>query len=186
SDRFLPDKAIDLMDEAASKLRLEMDSLPEELDELNRRIMQLEIEREAIRREKDKEKEAALSKEIADLSEERNALKAKWESEKVVVQGIQKTKEAIDKLKFEAEEAEKAGDYGKVAEIRYGKITEAEKRLNEYQQQMKQMQGEKSLLKEEVDSEDIAEVVARWTGIPVSKMLQSEREKLLHLEEELS
>lgn len=186
SDRFLPDKAIDLMDEAASKLRLEMDSLPEELDELNRRIMQLEIEREAIRREKDKEKEAALSKEIADLSEERNALKAKWESEKVVVQGIQKTKEAIDKLKFEAEQAEKAGDYGKVAEIRYGKITEAEKRLNEYQQQMKQMQGEKSLLKEEVDSEDIAEVVARWTGIPVSKMLQSEREKLLHLEEELS
>ncbi len=186
SDRFLPDKAIDLMDEAASKLRLEMDSLPEELDELNRRIMQLEIEREAIRREKDKEKETTLSKEIADLSEERNTLKAKWESEKEVVQGIQKTKEAIDKLKFEAEQAEKAGDYGKVAEIRYGKITEAEKRLNEYQQQMKEMQGEKSLLKEEVDSEDIAEVVARWTGIPVSKMLQSEREKLLSLEEELS
>lgn len=186
SDRFLPDKAIDLMDEAASKLRLEMDSLPEELDELNRRIMQLEIEREAIRREKDKEKETTLSKEIADLSEERNALKAKWESEKEVVQGIQKTKEAIDKLKFEAEQAEKAGDYGKVAEIRYGKITEAEKRLNEYQQQMKEMQGEKSLLKEEVDSEDIAEVVARWTGIPVSKMLQSEREKLLSLEAELS
>lgn len=186
SDRFLPDKAIDLMDEAASKLRLEMDSLPEELDELNRRIMQLEIEREAIRREKDKEKETTLSKEIADLSEERNTLKAKWESEKEVVQGIQKTKEAIDKLKFEAEQAEKAGDYGKVAEIRYGKITEAEKRLNEYQQQMKKMQGEKSLLKEEVDSEDIAEVVARWTGIPVSKMLQSEREKLLSLEEELS
>ncbi|MBX2965480.1 MAG: ATP-dependent chaperone ClpB [Cyclobacteriaceae bacterium] len=186
SDRFLPDKAIDLMDEAAAKLRLEMDSLPEELDELNRRIMQLEIEREAIRREKDKEKEATLSKEIADLSEERNALKAKWESEKEVVQGIQKTKEAIDKLKFEAEQAEKSGDYGKVAEIRYGKITEAEKRLNDYQQQMKEMQGEKSLLKEEVDSEDIAEVVARWTGIPVSKMLQSEREKLLNLEEELS
>lgn len=186
SDRFLPDKAIDLMDEAASKLRLEMDSLPEELDELNRRIMQLEIEREAIRREKDKEKETTLSKEIADLSEERNALKAKWESEKEVVQGIQKTKEAIDKLKFEAEQAEKAGDYGKVAEIRYGKITEAEKHLNEYQQQMKKMQGEKSLLKEEVDSEDIAEVVARWTGIPVSKMLQSEREKLLSLEAELS
>jgi ATP-dependent Clp protease ATP-binding subunit ClpB len=186
SDRFLPDKAIDLMDEAASKLRLEMDSLPEELDELNRRIMQLEIEREAIRREKDKEKETTLSKEIADLSEERNALKAKWESEKEVVQGIQKAKEAIDKLKFEAEQAEKAGDYGKVAEIRYGKITEAEKRLNDYQQLMKEMQGEKSLLKEEVDSEDIAEVVARWTGIPVSKMLQSEREKLLNLEEELS
>ncbi len=186
SDRFLPDKAIDLMDEAASKLRLEMDSLPEELDELNRRIMQLEIEREAIRREKDKEKEKILSKEIADLSEERNALKAKWDSEKEVVQGIQKQKEVIDKLKFEAEQAEKAGDYGKVAEIRYGKITEAEKRLNGYQLQMKEMQGEKSLLKEEVDSEDIAEVVARWTGIPVSKMLQSEREKLLHLEAELS
>ena len=186
SDRFLPDKAIDLMDEAASKLRLEMDSLPEELDELNRKIMQLEIEREAIRREKDREKEAILSKEIAELSEQRNSLKAKWESEKEVVHGIQKEKENIDKLKFEAEQAEKAGDYGKVAEIRYGKITEAEKRLNKVQQKMKEMQGEKTLLKEEVDSEDIAEVVAKWTGIPVSKMLQSEREKLLHLEEELS
>ncbi|HMV07296.1 MAG TPA: ATP-dependent chaperone ClpB [Cyclobacteriaceae bacterium] len=185
SDRFLPDKAIDLMDEAAAKLRLEMDSLPEELDELNRKIMQLEIEREAIRREKDKGKETLLNKEIAELSEERNSLKAKWESEKSVVHGIQKEKETIDKLKFEAEQAEKAGDYGKVAEIRYGKITEAEKRLNEFQLQMKNMQGEKSLLKEEVDSEDIAEVVAKWTGIPVSKMLQSDREKLLHLEEEL-
>ncbi|MBT1687726.1 ATP-dependent chaperone ClpB [Dawidia soli] len=186
SDRFLPDKAIDLMDEAAAKLRLEMDSLPEELDELNRKIMQLEIEREAIRREKDKDKEAILSKDIAELSEQRNSLKAKWESEKEVVHGIQKAKEDIDKLKFEAEQAEKAGDYGKVAEIRYGKITESEKRLNEYQQKMKEMQGEKSLLKEEVDSEDIAEVVAKWTGIPVSKMLQSDREKLLQLEEELS
>lgn len=186
SDRFLPDKAIDLMDEAASKLRLEMDSLPEELDELNRKIMQLEIEREAIRREKDKEKEGLLSKEIAELSEERNSLKAKWESEKEVVHGIQKTKETIDKLKFEAEQAEKAGDYGKVAEIRYGKITEAEKHLHNFQLKMKEMQGEKSLLKEEVDSEDIAEVVAKWTGIPVSKMLQSEREKLLSLEDELS
>ncbi|MFD0999833.1 ATP-dependent chaperone ClpB [Ohtaekwangia kribbensis] len=186
SDRFLPDKAIDLMDEAASKLRLEMDSLPEELDELNRKIMQLEIEREAIRREKDREKEAILSKEIAELSEQRNSLKAKWESEKEVVHGIQKEKENIDKLKFEAEQAEKAGDYGKVAEIRYGKITEAEKHLNDFQLKMKEMQGEKTLLKEEVDSEDIAEVVAKWTGIPVSKMLQSEREKLLHLEEELS
>ncbi len=186
SDRFLPDKAIDLMDEAASKLRLEMDSLPEELDELNRKIMQLEIEREAIRRERDREKEAILSKEIAELSEQRNSLKAKWESEKEVVHGIQKEKENIDKLKFEAEQAEKAGDYGKVAEIRYGKITEAEKNLNDFQLKMKEMQGEKTLLKEEVDSEDIAEVVAKWTGIPVSKMLQSEREKLLHLEEELS
>lgn len=186
SDRFLPDKAIDLMDEAAAKLRLEMDSLPEELDELNRRIMQLEIEREAIRREKDKEKEAILSRDIAELSESRNSLKAKWESEKEVVHGIQKEKENIDKLKFEAEQAEKAGDYGKVAEIRYGQITAAEKRLNGFQQKMKEMQGEKSLLKEEVDSEDIAEVVAKWTGIPVSRMLQTEREKLLNLEEELS
>ena len=185
SDRFLPDKAIDLMDESAAKLRLEMDSLPEELDELNRKIMQLEIEREAIRREKDKEKESILTKEIAELGEIRNSLKAKWESEKEVVHGIQKEKENIDRLKFEAEQAEKAGDYGKVAEIRYGKITEAEKRLDGFQRKMKEMQGEKSLLKEEVDSEDIAEVVAKWTGIPVSKMLQSEREKLLHLEEEL-
>jgi ATP-dependent Clp protease ATP-binding subunit ClpB len=185
SDRFLPDKAIDLMDEAAAKLRLEMDSLPEELDELNRKIMQLEIEREAIRREKDKEKESILSKDIAELSEARNSLKAKWESEKEIVHGIQKEKENIDKLKFEAEQAEKAGDYGKVAEIRYGKITEAEKRLDSFKNKMTEMQGEKTLLKEEVDSEDIAEVVAKWTGIPVSRMLQSEREKLLNLEEEL-
>ena len=186
SDRFLPDKAIDLMDEAASKLRIEMDSLPEELDELNRNIMKLEIEREAIRREKDKGKESELSKEIADLTGERNSLKAKWEKEKNVVHNIQQEKEAIDRFKFEAEQAEKAGDYGKVAEIRYGKITESEKRLVEFQNQMKTMQNGHSLLKEEVDSEDIAEVVAKWTGIPVSKMLQSEKEKLLHLEEELS
>ena len=186
SDRFLPDKAIDLMDEAAAKLRIEMDSLPEELDELNRRVTQLEIEREAIRREKNREKESGLNKEIAELSEKRNDLKAKWESEKEVVHGIQKKKEAIDKLKFEADQAEKAGDYGRVAEIRYGKITEAEKLLAELQNKMKVMQGSGTLLKEEVDSEDIAEIVAKWTGIPVSKMLQSEREKLLSLEEELS
>ncbi len=186
SDRFLPDKAIDLMDEAAAKLRLEMDSLPEELDELNRKIMQLEIEREAIRREKDKDKEVILSKDIAELSGERNELKAQWENEKAIVHNLQKEKENIDKLKYEAEQAEKAGDYGKVAEIRYGKITEAEKRLKDHQLKMKEMQGEHSLLKEEVDSEDIAEVVAKWTGIPVSKMLQSEREKLLTLEDELS
>jgi ATP-dependent Clp protease ATP-binding subunit ClpB len=186
TDRFLPDKAIDLMDEAAAKLRLEMDSLPEELDELNRKIMQLEIEREAIRREKNKEKEAVLSKDIADLMEQRNSLKAKWESEKEIVHGIQREKENIDRLKFEAEQAEKAGDYGQVAEIRYGKIVEAENKLASLNKKMKEMQGEKSLLKEEVDSEDIAEVVAKWTGIPVSKMLQSEREKLLQLEEELS
>jgi ATP-dependent Clp protease ATP-binding subunit ClpB len=185
SDRFLPDKAIDLMDEAAAKLRLEMDSLPEELDELNRRIMQLEIEREAIRREKNQEKETQLSKEIAELSEQRNSLKAKWESEKEVVHGIQREKEDIEKLKYEAEQAEKAGDYGRVAEIRYGKLVEAEKKLSDLNRQMKEMQGETSLLKEEVDAEDIAEVVAKWTGIPVSKMLQSDREKLLHLEDEL-
>ncbi|HAC23562.1 MAG TPA: type VI secretion system ATPase TssH, partial [Cytophagales bacterium] len=170
SDRFLPDKAIDLMDEAASKLRLEMDSVPEELDELNRKIMQLEIEREAIRREKDKDKEAVLTKEIAELSEQRNSLKAKWESEKAIVAGIQKEKENIDRLKFEADQAEKAGDYGRVAEIRYGKITEAEKKLKQAQEEMKQLQSGHSLLKEEVDSEDIAEVVAKWTGIPVAKM----------------
>jgi ATP-dependent Clp protease ATP-binding subunit ClpB len=186
SERFLPDKAIDLMDEAASKLRLEMDSLPEELDEMNRKIMQLEIEREAIRREKDKDKEVILTKEIAELSGQRNTLKAQWENEKEIVNNLRAEKENLERLKQEAEQAEKAGDYGRVAEIRYGKITEAEKRLIEMQAQMKAMQGEHSLLKEEVDSEDIAEVVARWTGIPVSKMLQSEREKLLTLEDELS
>ena len=186
SDRYLPDKAIDLMDEAASKLRIEIDSLPEELDELQRRIMQLEIEREAIRREKDKEKEGALSKSIAELTEEKNVLKAKWENEKSVIQGIQHEKENIEKFKTEAEQAERSGDFGKVAEIRYGKITEAEAKLEGYQNELKQMQGTDSLLKEEVDAEDIAEVVAKWTGIPVTKMLQSDREKLLHLEEELS
>lgn len=186
SDRYLPDKAIDLMDEAASKLRIEIDSLPEELDELQRKIMQLEIEREAIRREKDKTKEGALSKTISELSEERNILKAKWENEKAVIQGIQQGKETIEKYKLEAEQAERAGDYGLVAEIRYGKITEVEAKLVEYQDELKNMQGGDSLLKEEVDSEDIAEVVAKWTGIPVSKMLQSDREKLLNLEEELA
>ncbi|HMJ70534.1 MAG TPA: ATP-dependent chaperone ClpB [Cyclobacteriaceae bacterium] len=186
SDRFLPDKAIDLMDEAAAKLRLEMDSLPEELDELNRKIMKLEIEREAMRREKDKDKESDLSRDIAEVSEQRNSLKAKWDTEKAIVHGIQREKENIDKLKFEAEQAEKSGDYGKVAEIRYGKIVQAEGSLKKLQKEMKEMQGGQSLLKEEVDSEDIAEIVARWTGIPVSKMLQSDREKLLHLESELS
>ena len=185
SDRFLPDKAIDLMDEAAAKLRLEMDSLPEELDELNRRVMQLEIEREAIRREKDKVKEAELSRDIADLAGQRNALKARWESEKSIVEDIRRGKEQIDRLRFEAEQAEKSGDYGKVAEIRYGRIVDAEKKLTELQASMNAMESGQSLMKEEVDSEDIAEVVARWTGIPVSKMLQREREKLLHLEAEL-
>lgn len=185
ADRFLPDKAIDLMDEAASKLRIEIDSLPEELDELNRRIMQLEIEREAIRREKNKEKEKQLNKEIADLESERGELKAKWDNEKSVIQGLREAKENIENYKLEAERAERAGEYEKVAEIRYGKIVEAEKKLADYQIQLQEMQGEKSLLKEEVDAEDIAEVVAKWTGIPVSKMLQSDREKLIHLEEEL-
>lgn len=185
ADRFLPDKAIDLMDEAASKLRIEIDSLPEELDELNRKIMQLEIEREAIRREKDRQKEIELSRDIAECTDRRNELKAKWENEKGVIQGIRAEKGNIEKLKTEAEQAERAGDFGKVAEIRYGKITGAEKRLENLKKQLNELQGEKSLLKEEVGNEDIAEVVAKWTGIPVSKMLQSEREKLLHLEAEL-
>jgi ATP-dependent Clp protease ATP-binding subunit ClpB len=185
SDRFLPDKAIDLMDEAASKLRIEIDSLPEELDEVQRRIMQLEIEREAIKRENDRDKEIYLSREIAELTEKKNELKAKWQNEKNIIVGIQKEKENIDKLKLEAEQAERSGDYGKVAEIRYGKIQEAEKKLESYKNQMKEIQENNSMLKEEVTSEDIAEIVAKWTGIPVSKMLQSEREKLLHLEDEL-
>ncbi|MEM6831362.1 MAG: AAA family ATPase, partial [Bacteroidota bacterium] len=185
SDRFLPDKAIDLMDEAAAKLRIEIDSLPGELDELNRRIMQLEIEREAIKREKDKQKESELTKEIANLEGERSELKAKWENEKGIIQGLRGAKEDIERLKGEAEQAEKTGDFGLVAEIRYGKLVEAEKQLVAFQEQLAEMQDKKSLLKEEVDSEDIAGVVAKWTGIPVSKMLQSDREKLLHLEEEL-
>ena len=185
SDRFLPDKAIDLMDEAAAKLRLEIDSLPEELDELQRRIMQLEIEREAIRREKNKDKESVLSKEIAELSEKRDSLKAKWENEKSVITGIRQEKENIDRFKQEAERAEREGNLGLVAEIRYGKITESKQKLEQFKAKMIEMQGEKTMLKEEVDADDIGEVVAKWTGIPVAKMLQSEREKLLHLEDEL-
>ena len=184
TDRFLPDKAIDLMDEAASKLRIEIDSLPEELDTVQRQIMQLEIEREAIRRENDHEKESRLSKEIADLSETRNSLKAQWEGEKEVIQGIRKEKENIDKLKLEADQAERHGEYGKVAELRYGTINEAEEKLEKYKLQLAENQTG-SMLKEEVTSEDIAEVVAKWTGIPLSKMLQSDREKLLNLEDEL-
>ncbi len=185
ADRFLPDKAIDLMDESAAKLRLEIDSVPEELDEMNRRIMQLEIEREAIKREKDEKQLKVLNEQIANLNEDRSQLKARWESEKEVVQGIQKQKEKIETLKIEAEQAERAGDYGKVAEIRYGKVKETEESLRTLEQQLGTMQIDKALIKEEVDAEDIAEVVARWTGIPVKRMLQSEREKLLHLEEEL-
>lgn len=185
SDRYLPDKAIDLMDEAAAKLRLEMDSVPEELDEIQRRIMQLEIEREAIKREGDSKKVSELSEELANLNEQRNAIKARWEAEKNLVESIQETKENIENLKLEAEQAERAGDYGKVAEIRYGRIKEAEGKLESLNSQLIAAQENKAMIKEEVDSEDIAEVVSRWTGIPVKRMLQSEKEKLLHLEEEL-
>jgi ATP-dependent Clp protease ATP-binding subunit ClpB len=186
NERFLPDKAIDLMDEAASKLRMEINSMPVELDELERKIRQLEIEREAIKREKDERKLDALSREIADMSDQRNSLKAKWQSEKEVVEGIQKVKENIEVLKYEAEQAERNGDYGKVAEIRYGKIKEAELSLENYKTKLEELkEGGSPMIKEEVDGQDIAAVVARWTGIPVTKMLQSEREKLLHLEDEL-
>lgn len=186
SDRFLPDKAIDLMDEAASRIRIEIDSLPEELDEIQRKLMQLEIEREAIRREKDREKEKKLNLDISTLEAKRKDLRAKWEQEKSVITGIQKAKEDIEQFKQEAEQAERSGDFGQVAEIRYGKIAEAETRLEAMKEEMKKMQEGSPMLKEEVTSEDIAEVVAKWTGIPVSKMLQSERDKLLNLEEELS
>ena len=186
SDRFLPDKAIDLMDEAAAKIRIEIDYLPVELDELQRKIMQLEIEREAIRREKNKSRESQLSKEISELSGKRDDLKAKWENEKSVIQGIQHEKESIEKYKTEAEQAERAGDFGRVAEIRYGKISESEKKLEEFKLKLQKNQGESSLLKEEVDVEDITEVVAKLTGIPVSKMLQNDVEKLLNLENVLS
>jgi len=184
TDRFLPDKAIDLMDEAAAKLRLEMDSVPEELDEIERKIKQLEIEREAIKREKDEVKLASLNKDIANLKEEQSRYRARWEMEKSILNGIQQNKTEIENLKFEADQAERSGDYGRVAEIRYGKIKEAEEEILHLQKELKAFKGE-SLIKEEVDSEDIAGVVARWTGIPVVKMMQSEREKLLHLEEEL-
>ncbi len=185
SDRFLPDKAIDLMDEAAAKLRLEMDSVPEELDEIERRVKQLEIEREAIKREKDDRKLAVLSEEISNLKEEQSRLRAKWQSEKAVIDSIQKKKLEIEDYKREAEEAERQGNYERVAELRYGRVKEAEKEIENMQLELHNMKGGESLIKEEVDAEDIAEVVARWTGIPVSKMLQSEREKLLHMEEEL-
>jgi ATP-dependent Clp protease ATP-binding subunit ClpB len=185
SDRFLPDKAIDLMDEAASKLRLEMDSVPEAVDELERRIMQLEIEREAIKREKDERKVGELSEEIANLSAERDSLRAKWQSEKDLVDGINSKVEAIENYKLEAEQAERAGDYGKVAEIRYGRIREAQEEVEKLKASLLENQADSRMLKEEVTAEDIAGVVSRWTGIPVSKMIQSEREKLLHLEDEL-
>ena len=185
TDRFLPDKAIDLMDEAAARLRLQIDSVPESLDEVSRRIKQLEIEREAIKRENDKGKLEQLNKEIADLKDEETKQKAQWQSEKEQINKIQQNKIDIENLKFEADKAEREGDYGKVAEIRYGKIKQKEEEIREVQEKLKTMQGASAMIKEEVDSEDIADVVSRWTGIPVSKMLQSEKEKLLHLESEL-
>ena len=186
NDRFLPDKAIDLMDEAASKLRMQINSMPIELDEVERKIRQLEIEREAIKRENDQKKLEELHKEIAELSDLRSDLRAKWQGEKLVVEGIQKVKEKIENFKFEAEQAERNGDYGKVAEIRYGKIKESETELKGFENKLAELQQSGSqMIKEEVGSEDIAEVIAVWTGIPVSRMLQSEREKLLHLEDEL-
>ncbi|MBD3748846.1 MAG: ATP-dependent chaperone ClpB [Sphingobacteriales bacterium] len=185
SDRFLPDKAIDLMDEAASKLRMEMDSVPEVVDELDRKIMQLEIEREAIKREKDEKKVADLSKEIADLSAERDDLKAKWQGEKDLVDAVNAKVEQIEDLKLEAEQAERAGDYGKVAEIRYGRIKETQEEVDRLKAELESKTSDSRMLKEEVTSEDIAGVVARWTGIPVTKLIASEREKLLHLEDEL-
>ena len=185
TERFLPDKAIDLMDEAAAKLRMERDSLPEELDEIERRLKQLEIEREAIKREKDDVKLTLLNKEIEELREQEKSYKAKWQSEKELVNRIQHNKQEIEQMKFEADKAEREGDYGKVAEIRYGKLKQLEDEINAIQEDLKHMQGDNAMIKEEVTAEDIADVVSRWTGIPVSKMMQSEREKLLFLEDEL-
>ncbi len=185
TDRFLPDKAIDLIDEAASKLRLERDSVPQALDEITRKIAQLEIEREAIKREGDKVKIKDIEKELADLRDVEKDFKAKWQSQKELINRIQQNKIDMEQLKFEADKAEREGDYAKVAEIRYSKIQEKEKENERIQLELNEMSGEKSLIKEEVDSDDIADVVSRWTGIPVSKMVQSEKEKLLHLEEEL-
>ena len=185
TDRFLPDKAIDLIDEAASKLRMEINSKPEELDEVDRRVMQLEIEREAIKREKDEAKLAEINRELAELGERRDALQARWESERGLVEQINSAKEEIDQLKFDAAQAEREGDFGKVAEIRYGRIKETEDKLAKAKEQLTELQASSKLIKEEVDVEEIAEVVGRWTGIPVSRMLESERTKLLHLEDEL-
>lgn len=185
TDRFLPDKAIDLVDEAASKLRLEIDSVPQALDEISRLIAQKEIEREAIKREGDKEKVREIEKDLAQLREEEKEFTAKWKAEKDLINRIQQNKIDIEQLNFDAEKAEREGDYAKVAEIRYSKVQEKENENKTIQEQLKMMQGEKALIKEEVDAEDIADVVSRWTGIPVNKMVQSEKEKLLHLEEEL-
>ena len=185
TDRFLPDKAIDLMDEAMAKLRMERDSVPEELDEITRKLKQLEIEREAIKRENDQPKLAQLNKEIADLQEQETQFRSKWQGEKELLNKIQQNKQQIEQLKFEAERAERSGDYARVAEIRYGRLQELEQEIEHIKQQLREAQGGEAMVKEEVTADDIADVVSRWTGIPVSKMLQSERDKLLHLEEEL-
>ena len=185
SDRFLPDKAIDLMDEAAAKLRMEVDSVPEEIDVVDRNIKQLEIEREAIKRENDTEKLQKLTQEIEELKEQSRSMRAKWSDEKAIIDGIQQSKQQIESLKFEADRAERNGDYGKVAEIRYGKIKELEQKIHDDQAKLAQTQQGNAMIKEEVEADDIAEIVSRWTGIPVQKMKTSEQEKLLHLEEEL-
>ncbi len=185
TERFLPDKAIDLIDEAASKIRLEMNSLPEELDTIERKIKQLEIEREAVKQEEDKSRLENVQKQLAELNDKRNELKAKWEKEKGIISGIQQEKEKIESYKLEATEAERRGEYGKVAELRYGKIKESERIIDDLNGRLLEEQKNKALIKEEISGEDIAEIVSRWTGIPLSKMLQSEKEKLLHLEEEL-
>ncbi|MBS6329092.1 MAG: AAA family ATPase, partial [Prevotella bivia] len=185
SDRFLPDKAIDLMDEAAAKLRMERDSVPEELDEITRRLKQLEIEREAIKRENDTEKIAVLDKDIAELREQEHSFRAKWEGERELVNKIQQDKQSIEQLKYEAERAEREGNYERVAEIRYSKLKALEDDIRKIQEQLQSAQGAEAMVREEVTADDIAEVVSRWTGIPVTRMMQSEREKLLHLEDEL-
>jgi ATP-dependent Clp protease ATP-binding subunit ClpB len=185
TERFLPDKAIDLIDEAASRLRLEMNSVPQEIDEIERKIKQLEIEREAVKRDGKTQDMKHIGEQIAELNDTRNSMRAKWESEKEVINKIQKNKEQIEELKFIAEQAERNGDYGKVAEIRYGQIKAAEDQILKLQGQLKNLQKDAALIKEEVDAEDVAEIVSRWTGIPVTRMLQNERDKLLHLEDEL-
>ena len=185
TSRFLPDKAIDLIDEAASRLRLEMNSVPEEIDTLDRRVRQLEIEREAIRRENDKQRVETLTREIEELNARRSELRAKWQGERDLLRKIQSNKDEIERLKIEAQQAERQGDYGKVAEIRYGRIVEAQKQIDALQEELKISSAGSAMIKEEVDAEDVAEVVSRWTGIPVSRMLASEREKLLHMEDEL-
>ncbi len=185
TSRFLPDKAIDLVDEAASRLRLEMNSVPEEIDTLDRRVRQLEIEREAIRREKDKERVEQLTKEIEELKSRDAEMRAKWQGQRDLLKKIQENKDRIELLKIEAAAGRAQGDYGKVAEIRYGKIQEAEKEIAAFQEEYKLASANGSMIKEEVDAQDVAEVVSRWTGIPVTRMLASEREKLLHMEDEL-